>query len=180
MGFKQIREYVPPFYHRFLPPFFEKEIPAEVFASCGNCPMTASAREEMDLEISRPFSPESKCCTFVPRIPNYFAGAILTDPDTVFGSELLRNRIRGKRGVFPQGIYPDKKYRLLYEYGRKNGFGKSSLLRCPYYVLGELNCSLWKYRESICATWFCKYLGGEAGRAFWYEMRDFSNLFRKK
>jgi hypothetical protein len=180
MGFKQIRDYVPAFYHRLLPLFFEKEIPAEVFANCGNCPMTASNRAEMENEISRPFSPESKCCTFIPRIPNYIAGAVFTDAETQPGRELLRNRIRGKRGIFPQGIYPDKKYRLLYEYGRKNGFGKSSLLKCPYYIQGEFNCSLWKYRESICATWFCKYLGGEAGRDFWNGMRDFFKLIQEK
>jgi hypothetical protein len=180
MGFKKIREYVPDFYHRLLPSFFEKEIPAEVFASCGNCPMTASTREEMDLEISRPFSPESKCCTFVPRIPNYFAGAVFTDPESKTGRDLLRNRINDRRGIFPHGIYPDKKYRLLYEFGRNKGFGKSTLLKCPYYLEGKFNCSLWKYRESICATWFCKYLGGEAGRAFWYEMRDFFKLIQEK
>jgi hypothetical protein len=180
MGFKQIREYIPAFYHRFLPPFFEKEIPAEIFARCGNCPMTASDRQEMEREISRPFSPETKCCTFVPRLPNYFAGGVFSDNDTKTGGDLLRIRICEKRGIFPQGIYPDKKYRLLYEYGRKNGFGKSSLLKCPYYMEGEFNCSLWKYRESICSTWFCKYLGGENGRLFWYEMRDFFKLIQEK
>jgi hypothetical protein len=180
MGFKQIKEYVPAFYHRFLPPFFEMEIPAEVFTKCGSCPMTAASREEMDHEISKPFAPDTKCCTFIPRIPNYFAGAVFTDPEMETGRELLRSRIREKRGIFTQGIYPDKKYRLLYEYGRKNGFGKSSLLRCPYYVQGEFNCSLWKYRESICATWFCKYLGGEAGRDFWNEMRDLFKGIQEK
>jgi hypothetical protein len=180
MGFKPIREYVPAFYHRLLPSFFEKEIPAEVFAICGNCPMTASDKAEMDREISRPFSPESKCCTFIPRIPNYFAGAVFTDPETKAGRDLLRNRIKGRRGIFPHGIYPDKKYRLLYEFGRKNGFGKSTLLKCPYFLPGEFNCSLWKYRESICATWFCKYLGGEAGREFWNGMRDFFKLVQEK
>jgi hypothetical protein len=180
MGFKQIRDYIPPFYHRFLPTFFEKEIPAEIFARCGNCPMTASDRKEMESELSRPFSPETKCCTFIPRLPNFFAGAVFTDKETKTGRDLLRIRIGRKQGIFPQGIYPDKKYRLLYEFGRKNGFGKSSLLKCPYFIQGEFNCSLWKYRESICSTWFCKYLGAETGRVFWYEMRDFFKLIQEK
>lgn len=171
---------MPEFYHRFLPPFFEMEIPAEVFTTCGNCPMTASCRLEMEEELSRPFAPDTKCCTFIPKLPGYFAGAVFTDPEMEKGRELLRTRIRERRGIFPQGIFPDKKYRLLYEYGRKHGFGKSSLLCCPYYVQGEFNCSLWKYRESICATWFCKYLAGDAGRAFWYEMRDLFKLIQEK
>jgi hypothetical protein len=180
MGFRQIRDYSPVFYHRFLPSFFEKEIPGEIFANCRNCPMTASDRAEMESDISRPFSPDSKCCTFIPRLPNYFAGAVIADPEMKTGSDLLRKRISGRRGIFPHGIYPDKKYRLLYEFGRKNGFGKSSLLKCPYFLPGEFNCSLWKYRESICSTWFCKYLGGEAGRLFWYEIRDFFKLVQEK
>lgn len=180
MGFQPIKDYVPAFYHRNLPPFFDKQIPSEVFARCGTCPMTASGRKEMEEEISRPFAPDTKCCTFIPRLPNYFAGAVIIDPETPIGRELLRKRIRERRGIFPQGIYPDKKYSLLYEFGRKNGFGKSSLLKCPYYLQGEFNCSLWKYRESICATWFCKYLGAEAGRSFWYEMRDLFKLIQEK
>jgi hypothetical protein len=180
MGFKPIREYVPAFYHRLLPPFFEREIPAEVFTKCDSCPMTAASREEMDFDLAKPFAPDTKCCTFIPRLPNYFVGAILTDQDMETGRELLKNRMQERRGIFPQGIYPDKKYRLLYEYGRKNGFGKSALLKCPYYLQGEFNCSLWKYRESICATWFCKYLGGETGRAFWNEMRDLFKLIQEK
>ncbi len=180
MGFQQIRNYIPVFYHRFLPPFFDKEIPAEAFASCKTCPMTAKSRGEMESETSGPFAPETKCCTFVPRVPNYFAGAVFSDPETMIGRDLLKKRISLQRGIFPQGIYPDKKYRLLYEFGRKHGFGRSSLLKCPYYLQGEFNCSLWKYRESICATWFCKYLGGEAGKAFWDEMRDLFKLVQEK
>jgi hypothetical protein len=104
----------------------------------------------------------------------------LSDPETITGREMLRERIRGKRGIFPQGIFPDKKYRLLYEFGRKYGFGKSSLLRCPYYIQGKYNCALWKYRESICATWFCKYAAGEAGKIFWDDMRDLFKLIQEK
>jgi hypothetical protein len=180
MGFKQIREFVPVFYHRLLPPFFDEEIPAETFSRCASCPMTASSREEMEEEVSRPFAPDTKCCTYIPRLPNYFAGAVFSDDEMKTGRELLRKRISGKRGIFPQGIYPDKKYRLLYEFGRNNGFGKSSLLKCPYFVQGEYNCTLWKYRESICATWFCKYLAADAGRDFWYEMRDLFKLIQEK
>lgn len=172
MGFKQVREYVPDFYHRFLPVFFEKEIPNESFTKCGNCPMVAASREAMCNEISKPFAPDTKCCTFMPRLPNYFVGAFLQDIETRLARDLLLKRIKERRGVFPQGIFPDKKYRLLYEYGRKEGFGRSKRLQCPYYMQGEYNCRLWKYRESVCTTWFCKHLAADAGMAFWDAMRD--------
>jgi hypothetical protein len=180
MGFKQIREYVPVFYHKFLPPLFNEEIPSEAFTKCESCPMIAASREEMNEEVSKPFAPDTKCCTFMPRLPNYFAGAFLQDAETPLARKLLLQRIKERRGIFPQGIFPDKKYRLLYEYGRNKGFGKSLKLQCPFYLQGEYNCSLWKYRESVCATWFCKHLAGDAGKAFWDDMRDIFKMIQEK
>lgn len=180
MGFKKIKEFVPAFYHKFLPSIFDEEIPDESFAKCVKCPMIADSRAELDNEIAKPFAPDSKCCTFTPRLPNYFVGAFLLDESVVTGGNLLRDKIKSKLGVYPHGLYPDKKYSLLYELGRKEGFGRSILLKCPYYLQGDYNCSLWKYRESICATWFCKYLAGEAGRTFWYGMRDIFSFMQSK
>jgi len=180
MGFRKIKDYVPVFYHRFLPSLFDSEIPQETFTKCESCPMVCSSREELKDEVSKPFAPETKCCTFMPRLPNYFVGAFFNDPQTDYAKKELLKKINEKNGVFPQGIYPNKKYALLYELGRKEGFGKSLNLKCSYYLDGEYNCSLWKYRESICATWFCKYIAGEAGKNFWYEMRDIFKTIQEK
>gem|GEM_PF-3613100 len=51
--------------------------------------------------------------------------------------------------------------------GKTEGFGKSLTLKCPYYLHGKYNCALWKYREAVCATWFCKHVAQQSGRLFW-------------
>ncbi|HNW97903.1 MAG TPA: hypothetical protein PKK00_05780 [Bacteroidales bacterium] len=172
MAFKSIKTYVPQVYHKFLPVFFDSEIPEEKFANCQDCPMICESRADFEKDLSKPFAPDTKCCTFFPKLPNYMVGAVLSDttPEMEEGRKRLLQKIKEKKGVLPHGIYPTKKYSLLYEHGRKLGFGKSINLQCPYYLQGEYNCSLWKYREAICATWFCKSLTAHAGISFWNRM----------
>jgi hypothetical protein len=174
MPFKKIKEYLPEFYHPFLPDFFEEEIPAESFTDCANCPMICSNREELGTDASRPFGPDTKCCTFTPYIPNYLAGALLSDSDSSLteGKNRLREIIKCRKGIFPHGVYPTKKYSILYEHGKMHGFGKSIALKCPYFIPGKYNCSVWKYREAICSTWFCKHIAQNPGADFWEKMAE--------
>ena len=169
MPLKKIKEYIPEFYYKFLPDLFNEEIPEESFTNCQECPMICNSREELNTDLSKPFAPDTKCCTFIPRIPNYFAGAILSDQNDSMeaGKKTLIQKINEKKGIYPQGVYPTKKYSMLYEWGKNQSFGKSLALRCPYYIQGKYNCTLWKYREAICATWFCKNLAQNAGHSFW-------------
>ncbi|HNZ44116.1 MAG TPA: hypothetical protein PKN41_12355 [Bacteroidales bacterium] len=169
MNFLPIREYLPEIFHRLLPDIFLQKIPAEIFTKCSDCHMICNTREELGLNQSKPFAPDTKCCTFMPQIPNFLAGALLsdTDPLAATGKNRLLQRIENRKGIFPHGVYPVKKYSLLYEAGRELGFGKSRALRCPYFIEGKYNCALWKYREAICATWFCKYVAQQAGFEFW-------------
>jgi hypothetical protein len=169
MAFKKIKEYLPEFYHKFLPDFYDSEIPAEKFTNCQECPMICDSREGLDEDLAKPFSPDTKCCTFYPSLPNFLVGAVLSDPSKEMetGRNRLLQKIKERKGILPHGIYPTKKYSFLYDKGKKLGFGKSLNLQCPYFLQGEYNCSLWKYREAICATWFCKCLSGYAGMQFW-------------
>jgi len=169
MSFIPIRDYLPGIFHRLLPDIFLKEVPAEIFTNCTDCHMICSSREELGSDHTKPFAPDTKCCTFMPQLPNFLIGAVLSDTDSsaAAGKNGLLERIGSRKGIFPHGIYPVKKYSLLYEAGKELGFGKSRALRCPYYLEGKFNCALWKYREAICATWFCKYVGQQAGFEFW-------------
>jgi hypothetical protein len=68
--------------------------------------------------------------------------------------------------VTPLGLAQHAVYRLLYN--QANGaFGKSRALRCPHYLVEGGHCGIWKHRESVCATWFCKHECGAAGYRFW-------------
>ncbi len=169
MSFTEIKYYLPEFFYPFLPEIFSREIPKEIFTDCYRCPMICNSREEMGQDVSKPFAPDTKCCTYFPHIPNFLAGAVFVDDDPSLeqGRDRLRKCIKEKKGVYPHGIFPTKKYSILYELGKADGFGKSQILKCPFYLDGDYNCSLWKYREAVCATWFCKHVGQQAGQSFW-------------
>lgn len=151
------------------------EIPPEPFSDCLNCPMVASAGEDPVSDLSKPFSPHTRCCTFTPRIPNYMAGAILSDSDPALeeGRQRLLERIRSGKGVYPNGVYPTPEYTRYYIEKSPMEFGRSRELLCPYFREGRYSCTIWKYREAICALWFCKHLAGRAGREFWNAVIDY-------
>lgn len=46
------------------------------------------------------------------------------------------------------------------------------MLRCPHYVQqGGGRCGIWKHRNSVCSTWFCKHVRGAVGFDFWRELK---------
>src|SRR5262249_5034160 len=45
--------------------------------------------------------------------------------------------------------------------------GRATGLRCPYFLEDGGRCGLWRHRNSICTTWFCKHVRGKAGMRFW-------------
>ncbi len=116
------------------------------------------------------FNPVMKCCSYVPDLHNFLAGAILDDddPQMAEGRKTVEARIRAGVGVTPLGLEPPADYTLLYRHGTE-AFGRSQTLRCPHYIEAGGRCGIWKHRESTCATWFCKYERGSLGHLFWRE-----------
>src|SRR5439155_21658542 len=46
-------------------------------------------------------------------------------------------------------------------------------MRCPHYLEeGGGRCGIWRHRNGVCATWFCKHERGAVGLAFWERLRD--------
>lgn len=181
MAFRKIIDSLPGFYKPFLPEVFDTLIPPEPFSDCLNCPMIASSRDGTDHEQSLPFNPETRCCTFTPRIPNYMAGAILSDDDPGMGEgrRRLTERIRSGSGVYPNGVYPTPAYTRLYVEKSPREFGSNKDLLCPYFTKGKYSCTVWKYREAICALWFCKHLAGARGREFWKAVIDYMKYLQE-
>ena len=181
MAFRKIIDSVPGFYEPFLPDVFQTEVPPEPFSDCLNCPMIAASRDEMADNLSKPFAPDTKCCTFTPRIPNYMAGAILsdTDPSMEEGRRRITARIKSGEGIFPNGVYPTHRYHQLYLERSREEFGRNRELLCPYFIEGRYNCTIWKFREAICALWFCKHLAGTRGREFWNAVLDYMKFMQE-
>ena len=84
------------------------------------------------------------------------------------GRASIEKRLDAGLAVTPLGLEWPLKMRAEYTQMEPRSFGQTQSLRCPHYVneQGGL-CGIWKYRNSICSTWFCKYIRGAVGKDFW-------------
>jgi hypothetical protein len=173
-----LRSKTAPVYQRLFPELFDRPEVVETRATCDTCAMCDQgqiAPVAMDY-----FRPDAKCCTWHPSLPNYLVGAILADTgeELAEGRRRLRAKIAARVGVTPQFIAPPRKYTALYAAARGAGFfGRSKVMLCPYF--DEENngrCTVWRYRESVCSTYFCKYTAGKPGFQFWDTLKGYLSL----
>ncbi len=157
---------LPDLYGRWLKACLSGPIPAESQANCAHCVMLPLPGEAAPAGFY--FEPAIKCCSYLPELHNFLTGQILNaqDPDMQAGRRTVEARIAAGAGVTPLGLAPAADYMLLYRHSRP-AFGRSKALRCPHYLEEGGHCGIWKYRESTCATWFCKHRRGALGQSFW-------------
>ena len=160
---------LPPLYQRWLDEALSGPIPAEENATCGDCAMCdQTVQPGPGVEH---FHRETKCCTYLPDLPNFLVGRILDDDDAhpaaAHGRASVRARIAQKAAVTPLGLGRPRPWLLLYN-SSTEAFGHARSLRCPHYLDQDGGlCGVWKNRMSMCATWFCKYNRGAVGQHFW-------------
>lgn len=178
-----IRDHLPDLYRGLLPEALSREIPPERKATCERCSMCKEGCDNLADPVaqSRLFRSDTKCCTFYPRLPNYLVGALLSDEDEALaeGRRRVRERIRSRLGASPQWLQPPPKYDLLYQSAR-GAFGRSAALRCPYYAEGSGSCTIWRYREGVCSTYFCKYVAGADGQKLWTSIKTYLTLLERQ
>ena len=160
---------LPPLYAAWFDDLLGGEIPSETRATCNDCAMcdTSTGSEKIQGEM---FNPQSKCCTYLPLLPNYLVGMILADEDPAMaaGRASVEQRMLAGIAVTPFGLEWPLKVRAQYTQMEVRSFGRAQTLRCPHYLTEQGGlCGIWKYRNSICSTWFCKYVRGAVGRQFW-------------
>jgi hypothetical protein len=115
------------------------------------------------------FDPTVKCCSYVPALPNFLVGRILSDADpaAAAGRASVEARIGAGVGVTPIGLLPSAIFSRLYEGSAPEAFGRNRAFRCPHYLQESGTCGIWRNRNSLCTTWFCKHVRGQLGQAFW-------------
>jgi len=163
-------EPLPPLYARWMADLLGGIIPRESRASCDKCAMCATAgagRESTPRGVF--FDPAVKCCTYVPDLPNFLVGGILSDTDAAaeFGRRTVEKRIADAIGVTPFGLTKSPVHALLYR-NSSDAFGRTRAFRCPHYIEDGGRCGVWRHRNSVCTTWFCKHVRGQVGYTFWH------------
>jgi hypothetical protein len=160
---------LPPLYDRWMRQLLGAQVRGEPRATCDDCAMCATPGEETAAGTLF-FNPRTKCCTFIPLLPNFLVGRILADDDphpaAVHGRASVEARVASGQMVLPLGLGRTPAQTAMYHH-RPIAFGQSEALRCPHYLEEGGLCGVWRHRDATCATWFCKYERGEVGRIFW-------------
>lgn len=179
MGQSTIRASLPPIYADLLSPIFDAPKVEETRATCDACQMCDRGGSKNEANAVY-FHPDTKCCTFFPSLPNYLVGGILSDPGSEIeeGRRRLRERIASRVGTLPQRVAPSKRWSVLYAAAMESSFGRSTLLKCPY-LAGDGRCTIWRYREAVCFSFFCKYDLGAYGSEFWNELKAYLGIVEK-
>jgi hypothetical protein len=148
--------------------------PPEPRATCLDCAMLpatdAGDNTSNDLLF---FRPSTKCCTYQPHLPNFLAGALLSDEDPALahGRTTLLARIDAGENVTPLGVGQPPGFLALYRALAPTTFGSNDALRCPHLTVDGL-CGVWRHRNAICATWFCKHDRGAVAETLWNHLRE--------
>ena len=170
-----LRSKLAPVYGPLLSDLFDRPEVVETRATCDTCAMCNHgqiAPVAMDY-----FRADAKCCTYHPGLPNYLVGAILADTtdELAEGRRRIRAKIAARIGVTPAYLAPPRKYNVIYAAARGAGFfGRSKNMLCPYFdEENDGRCTVWRYRESVCSTYFCKYTAGKPGWQFWDTLKGY-------
>jgi hypothetical protein len=137
---------------------------SEPKSTCGNCIMCAGVDRSGS---SVTFSPDAKCCTYVPYLANFVAGRSLLGP----GHASVAARIARRAGVTPLalGMSYAEVQRVA---GARTQFGRSPVVVCPHFDQDTKGCGIWETRNAVCSTWFCKHDRGAVSLRFWQAVRD--------
>jgi hypothetical protein len=162
----------PPLHARWLDAIFGAPVPLEPRATCDDCAMLRPNDEHAQDDDTRAyFDATTKCCTYFPKLSSFLVGAILADGDAAMleGRSRIEARIAARVAVTPLGVGPPSHYDALYDPAVR--FGRSPALRCPYH-LDDGGCGVWRHRNGVCMTWFCKHARGEIGRELWMRIEQ--------
>jgi hypothetical protein len=163
---------LPRTYQRWLGDWLAGDIPEEKVATCDNCAMAAPPGTPQTTSAMAEYYGPNKCCTYFPALPNFQVGGILKDDRIPEGASRVAEVIRGRVGVDPICVRPNKRRTELYKIGSRVAFGRAEAFRCPYYMVDSGGCSVWPHREAVCSTFYCKVNRPLQGRPFWEELKE--------
>ena len=158
---------LPPLYQRWMTALLGGPLPEETAATCHDCAMCAKPGDNP--AAGTYFDPRVKCCTYLPELHNFLVGRVLADasPEAARGRATLEARLASGSVVTPLGLGVPRAHAVKYQEGASQTFGHSLAMRCPHYLEEDGGrCGVWRHRNAVCATWFCKHVRGAVGLGF--------------
>jgi Fe-S-cluster containining protein len=146
---------VPNAWRAMLPAaLWDLAIPSERRATCDLCPRV----------VSDQFRPDYKCCTYLPRVPNFMLGLAASEKR---GHAAVERALAGGF-LMPEGLQasPELWALFLVDVGEER-FGKSEKTLCPFLETQSGRCEIYAFRNAVCSTYFCHFDHGKRGERFW-------------
>ncbi len=171
---------LPILYTRWARELLGAEPPRESRATCLDCAMVPAPDAARSAALHF-YDTRVKCCTYTPVLPNFLAGGILTDesPEQAHGRASLLERVAARERVTPLGVGRPDAVNAAYGALAPEHFGTEVSLRCPHLTPDAL-CGIWRHRNAVCATWFCKHERGAAGERFWSHLRELLRVIERE
>ena len=110
------------------------------------------------------FKPDYRCCTYIPRVPNFLLGLALKYP---VPRKILK-KLNESGQLTPEGMHitPQQWAEYLADNAEER-FGKSEVVLCPFLERSNGFCQIYAFRNSVCSTFFCMHSNGTKGDKFW-------------
>ena len=164
-----------PLYARWMAELLQGPLPDEHKSTCDDCAVARTPGVKVTPQPGkapvfepRPFDKHLKCCTVIPKLANFLVGSALADPELAeVGRVSLRQRIASRKAVTPFGLWQVEAGNLDYRRRITSGFGLVPDLLCPHYAVQADNCGIWKHRNGVCSSYFCRPVRGMDGATFW-------------
>ncbi|MDQ3235274.1 MAG: YkgJ family cysteine cluster protein [Pseudobdellovibrionaceae bacterium] len=132
-------------------------VDAESQSSCFNCPQVKAFG----------FHPAIRCCSYIPRIPNFLLGLALMDP----GTQTIARHFIGSGYTIPEGsqVSPAQMKQSLAFLNNELPMGS---VVCPLLDHASKKCQIYAFRSGVCSTFFCRHDQGPVGAEFWESLTD--------
>lgn len=168
---------LPPRYADWLIDLLGGTLPEEQAATCSQCAMQGEHVAE-----GYQFRADAKCCTYVPALASFLVGAALRELPEGPARASVEARIDDVSSCTPHGLDVNEVDRAAYQVVVANEtFGRDPGLRCPHYLHDQGGlCGIWRQRNGVCATWFCKHDRGAAGQRFWQAVEALLTLIERE
>src|SRR6266404_4676594 len=106
-------------------------LPTESAATCTSCAMTAL--DPGTCHDDEWFNSQTKCCTYIPDLPNFLVGYLLVEQDNHRGVGSVSHRVTQLDGVNPYGIEAPYRYKAAFP-SLQASFGTDPSMICPHFV----------------------------------------------
>lgn len=168
---------LPPRYAEWIIDLLGGTLPEEQVATCDRCVMQTT-----EIPEGYRFRADAKCCTYVPALPNFLVGAALRELPPGPARASLERRLAEPAACTPHGLDVGEDERRRYHaIVTSETFGRDPGLRCPHYLVESGGqCGIWRQRNGVCATWFCKHERGATSQRFWQALEVLLTLVERE